>query len=237
MRKSSRKQISPDFSESIQMNLDNLAEALRVPKKVVKAWRKAGLVSYPVRKEEFDTLVKVVNSTWGNRQMIRAQLAKMPVAERYYLVLTAELSMFERELYAYVLRWKLTKPNENLSKARAWGVMKERYPNASRQFNGVMLNRAKKWAANLISRTKRNGKDVLLLHAFDLKYIGNETGIIERRHIPTKAEIRARKNGAIASHEATDPFFDELDDLSKLHRMNQILIKSGIVPQPNGPNS
>jgi len=237
MRKTRRKPICPEFSESIQMNLDYLAEALGVPKKIIRAWREAGLVSYPVKKEEFEALVKFVNSTWGNRQMIRTQLAKMPVAERYYLVLTAELSMFERELYAFVLRWKLTKPNESLSKARAWGVMKERYPNASRQFNTAMFNKAKKWAANLISRTKRNGKDILLLHAFDLKYSGNETGIIERRHIPTKEEIRSRRDEKRASQEHVNSFFEELEDLLKLSHLKQIHFESGRFPRSDDPKS
>lgn len=228
MRESRKKIIDPEFNYSVSMNLDNLAVVLKVPKKVIRIWREIGLVSYPVKKEEFDVLVKFINSTWCSRQMIRVQLSKLSVAERYYLILTTELTMFEKELYSFVLRWKLTRPNETLSKRRAWGVMKERFPNASKQFNGKMFMKAKKWASNLIARTKKNGKDIMLLGAFDLKYSGDESGIIERRKIPTKKEIQAKKAEVVASQQLSDSFDDELSDLCKIQEMKEILKKMSL---------
>lgn len=194
MRKSRKKiLIDPIFDDRVAYNFEVVAEILRVPVREVKRWKAEGLISYPVKEEEFQFLVAMTNVIWGNFHALRTQLARMSVPDRLSLVRTTDLTVFEREIFNFVLRWKLMFPRRYLNFSELRKIMQARYPNAFKQLNGKMLMRAKKAAQYEISKARINNETELLLKQLDL--VIGEDGKIKSRAVIREAPITDNKIG------------------------------------------
>jgi hypothetical protein len=174
MRKARKRFIELEFDERKSVNLDVLSEALGIQLKEVKRWRTEGLISYPVTKEEFDFLVKMANTIWGNYRALRCQLAEMNCAKRQVLVRTAELNPFEIEVFNMVLRWKLEFPRRYLHFNEARKMLRARFPNGYVQLTAKMLVKAKKAANYEISKAQKNGMFDILLQQLSMEIEGGK---------------------------------------------------------------
>lgn len=75
----------PPYSITIGANLDDLAKAIGIPRKVLNIWRKQWL-SYPVPPDQYETLRVVVSYVWGINTLLKTQLARMSTGDRMRLV-------------------------------------------------------------------------------------------------------------------------------------------------------
>jgi len=182
VRKPRKKHIlMPIFDGRVANSLGVLAKTLNVQLKEIKRWRVEGLISYPLKEDEFNFLVKYTNIVWGNFRSLRCQLARMSTADRLSLVRTAELNTFEIEVYNLVLRWKIIHPKRYLKFTELRKILKDRFPNAFQQFNGKMLKKAKKRANYEITSSKSKGQFDLLLKQLDLEVTENGKVISKRK--------------------------------------------------------
>jgi hypothetical protein len=169
MRRARKKWIIPEYNERVSHNLDVLAKVLGVQLKEVKRWRREGFISFPVLECEFEFMVRMMNTLWGNYSAVRCQMAVMSKAKRESLVRTADLSGFELEVFNLVLRWKLQFPRRYLHFKEARNQLRARFPNGYLQLDAILLNRAKKAANYAISKARKTDRLDMLLEQMSLQ--------------------------------------------------------------------
>jgi hypothetical protein len=152
--------ITAEYNHEIAWSHADLAKSLHLPRHVIEAFSRAGVISYPVTESEYDILAALFNAL-GTHGVIRSLLSHMSIARRQELVRTADLNRMEIAAYNYVLRWKLErlnkKPQQYLYFDEFSETMQARFPNGYKRLSRKVFTRAKKSADYQISKAIKAG--------------------------------------------------------------------------------
>ena len=113
------------YEPAVAGDIRALTQSFDIPLYIVRQWQLEGFLSRSVVTEaEWELLNLVRCCIWGNRNVIRAMLRKLPVSERRRLIDACEKTAIERIVYVDFLRFKLSGTG---IMGDAWPVTFERY--------------------------------------------------------------------------------------------------------------
>ena len=82
------------------MEIKDFAKESRIPLRTLRLLVKAGIIQNPLTVDDLIGL-RFVSKNWANREILRAQLASIPIAKRKRLIETAGISTkWERYVYS-----------------------------------------------------------------------------------------------------------------------------------------
>ncbi|RII28379.1 MAG: hypothetical protein CXR31_00335 [Geobacter sp.] len=171
-----RVMIEGAYTEELANDTKKMAEHLRLPVKLLRRWRRredfggvTGWLSHPITREEYLTLLIIVNFVWELDETLRMQLSRKTSAARERLVNECDMTWIERTVYHDVLRHKLLGGRRHMKFSIYRKELEARYKNGYQQLNSKILIAMKKKAGNQIQKAREDGALELLAKSVDLE--------------------------------------------------------------------
>lgn len=208
------------YDESVAGDYHELSKRLGIPMSVLNGWRRneergTGWLSYPVTKEEYETLVILSDRLWCNPFLLRMQLSRLTSAQQGFVVRGVGLTWVESVVLEDLLRFKVLKEKRTIQFQWYDQWFQARYPRACQQLTLDLFQKMAKKVTEVIKSAKKEEKYQLLVESL---YPENGKEIAEMEECQNKQtqnpEIQSEPSGYLFGYtELDDSEVKERDEI------------------------